>query len=859
MIFRRTIITVLMFYSVLHFAYSQFNETFADSAFNASGLWQGTLGDFSVNASHQGVLNATGPGYSYMLTQSVMFDSTIYSYYLKVNFASSTQNFTEFYLQLNDSNPDLADGYILRIGETGSNDGLQLFYRHAQNDSLIARGGDGLFANAYKGVFNYTIFDGILTVTFTPDGGSQSLLFQTFLTHWTNQGSFTGLGMKYTSSNTKNILFDDISLNRFIADTAPPEIASVTTTQDMITVLFNESMDPVSAVDTSNFSLRRADSVMIPIASIEYLSNGVAIYPSVTLQANSLYHLYLSNLKDLSGNILHDTVLTATYSIIIPEPLDILINEIMADPSPVVGLPDAEYIELYNRSNKVLNLSGTILKRDDAAIQLPEYTLDPDSYVILTSTSSSAFFQQFGNVLGISSFPSIYNDGSKISLISRFGEKIHSVTYNTASYQDATKANGGWSLEYAGDQLICYSDPFIASNDPSGGTPGRKNSDHSNTASAPLKVTSFQWDGGQMISLCFNQLLMLDSNIVVNGFSIKNTSLHLLNPGTSDCFTLLMNPEPKLNVLNMLRVVVVADCQGNKILIDTTISFGSFDPPGANDLLISEILFDPDTGGKDYLELYNNSNHILDISNLIVGNTSNKSKYKVGQTIYLKPATYTVLTQDRSYVLNSYQVPNPNQLYQITNLPAFNQDKGNVSLYYPMGADTILIDSMYYTKSMYNVFLKNTKGISIERVDFNLASTDLSNWQSAASNLRGTPTGKNSQYRADSTATNVEIVSAEQDHLSPDGDGYLDYLLVKYKLDEPGYSFNWKVYDLKGRLVLGNTGSSQIAGVEGTVTWQGNDDKGNHVLPGIYILVFDFINNNGKTKKDKLTTVVSYH
>jgi hypothetical protein len=63
---------------------------------------------------------------------------------------------------------------------------------------------------------------------------------------------------------------------------------------------------------------------------------------------------------------------------------EIIITEILADPDPVVGLPEAEFVELYNRSSAPINLNGWILF-DGSSRQLPAIVLLPDSFVIVCS------------------------------------------------------------------------------------------------------------------------------------------------------------------------------------------------------------------------------------------------------------------------------------------------------------------------------------------------------------------------------------------------------------------------------------------------------------------------------------------
>src|SRR5688500_18824267 len=81
---------------------------------------------------------------------------------------------------------------------------------------------------------------------------------------------------------------------------------------------------------------------------------------------------------------------------------DIVIAEIMADPSPQVLLPNLEYIELKNVSGHDINLQGWRLSTLSATSgAFANYVLPADSFLILTTTSGAASFTDYGRVLGI--------------------------------------------------------------------------------------------------------------------------------------------------------------------------------------------------------------------------------------------------------------------------------------------------------------------------------------------------------------------------------------------------------------------------------------------------------------------------
>ena len=71
------------------------------------------------------------------------------------------------------------------------------------------------------------------------------------------------------------------------------------------------------------------------------------------------YQLTTNGISDLNGNSSGNQ--SVNFSFLVAEnalPGDVIINEFMCDPSPSVGIPEVEFIELYNKSTKYIDLTG---------------------------------------------------------------------------------------------------------------------------------------------------------------------------------------------------------------------------------------------------------------------------------------------------------------------------------------------------------------------------------------------------------------------------------------------------------------------------------------------------------------------
>src|SRR5450432_3983967 len=105
---------------------------------------------------------------------------------------------------------------------------------------------------------------------------------------------------------------------------------------------------------------------------------------------------------------------------------DILITEFLPDPSPTAGLPESEFIELRNHSAQDYNLHNWKISNGNTTATIKtDYLLKADSFLILCSTAAAPAYSQFGPTLGISGFPSLYNDAGEILLSSDAGAVIH--------------------------------------------------------------------------------------------------------------------------------------------------------------------------------------------------------------------------------------------------------------------------------------------------------------------------------------------------------------------------------------------------------------------------------------------------
>lgn len=543
---------------------------------------------------------------------------------------------------------------------------------------------------------------------------------------------------------------------------------------------------------------------------------------------------------------------------------DIIIDELMADPTPQVLLPNNEWIELRNTSSTAFNLLGWRI--GDATGQsgtMPSYNLLPDSFVIVCTASAVAVMSAYGPTISVTSFPSLDNTGDVIYLRSPQNRIIHAVSYTDGWYQNELKKDGGWTLEMIDTKNPCSGfTNWKASTDIKGGTPGKKNAvDAVNAdAVAPLLLRAYATDSVN-ISLVFDEPLDSLKAVTAANYSISDgigvpQSAVAIAP-TFDKVSLRLNTPLSRNKVYTITVSTVTDCKGNLIGSKNTARVGLGEIADSLDIVINEILFNPRSNGTDYVEIYNRSNKIIDLKQTYIANRSSAGvisniKQLSTDNYLFFPQDFMVITEDPAIVKRDFITQNMDAFVTVPSMPSFNDDEGDVII---LNAQGNITDELKYDEKWHFKLIDNREGVALERIDYNATTQNQDNWHSAATSVGyGTPTYKNSQYRLDLQVQGTITVSPEI--VSPDNDGMDDFATVDYNFPSPGYVANITIFDANGRPVR-YLQRNALCGIKGNFRWDGLGEKFQKLPVGIYVIYTEVFNLEGKKKQFKKAIVLA--
>ncbi len=841
--------------------YAQFTENFSDGDFTNNPAWTGGTADWAVNASFQLQSNNTVANSTYFLsTASTKATTAQWDFFVQITFNPSSANYVDVFLTASASDLTLpaTTGYFVRIG--GTDDEVALFRKDNGTAVKIIDGVNASLNSSNNSLFIKVVRDGSnqWSLNRILNGGPSVNEGIVTESTYTSSAFFGVLVKQSTASFFQRHFIDGISVSDFVPDLQPPFVVTYTVTSaNTLDVLFNEPVEQLSSEQVINYVVNTG--IGSPATAVRDPVNAALVHLTfaANFPINTILQMIISGVNDLSANTASN--LAGNFSYSTPQQYDVVIDELMADPDPQVGLPNLEWLELRNTSQFDINLLGwTLGKPTGVSGPMPSYLLRKDSFVIVCTGSAVTALSAYGNVIPVTSFPSLSNTGDLIYLNSPQGTIIHSVKYSDSWYRNQLKQDGGWTLEMIDTQNPCSGiSNWKASIDISGGTPGRRNSiDAINPdQEAPKLLRAYATDNLNIV-LVFDESLDAINAALVSNYSVSDgigapiTALPVAALFDRVQLTLAA-PLQADKIYTVTVTATLKDCGGNGVAVKNTARVGlAAATVDSFDMVINEILFNPTPASNDYVELYNRSNKILNLKNISIANATGFEHVSTEDYLFF-PGDFIVLTESKDLVLQAYVANDPFAFIEVP-MPSYNDDAGDVRILNEQGN---IVDRVAYLNDWQFKLISNEEGVALERIDYNAPSQNEANWHSAASNVNyGTPTYKNSQFRLDAGVQGE--VSIDPKIFSPDNDGRDDVATINYNFPEPGYVTNITIFDAVGRPVK-NLQRNALSGIKGYYRWDGLDEKNQKLPVGIYIIYTEIFNLRGKTKKFKNTIVLA--
>jgi hypothetical protein len=505
-----------------------------------------------------------------------------------------------------------------------------------------------------------------------------------------------------------------------IWDTAPPIVQSITSDfLGEIHLEFSESID-ISIVDPRDqFEIL---GVGHPV-NIEMESDSTVSLSFEGFLDSMQYILVYRNLADLLGNTTVVDSVPFTYLLPdLPKFGDIRITEIMFDPSPEVGLPGVEYIEIFNTTSRIFDLKGIQLTREQFSVQLPRVGIYPDSYLVVSRDS----IVSAGILVELFALP---NEGAELILQTVDGRIIDSVSYDL-SMHESSRRDGGYSLELINPQNECINfNNWASSRHAQGGTPGQQSSVFSlNPDSVAPQINNYYLNGNVELIVELTEPLEEDSGLFTHLHG-SSTEIDWELEGSRIQFHF---GEPlDSGILYQFEVGGGSDCYGNQ-LDSYQLEIGLGASPSFRDLIFTEIMSDPtpEVGlpAIEYIELFNTSSKTFDLGRLELAIEQHTARLT---NSFFDPGSYVVISRD-SIVYNGLEV----DLFVLPN------DGSKLIL---RTVEGVVIDSLEYGLSMHEIS-KREGGYSLEIINPENECPDFKNWTSSTNLKGGTPGERNSVY-----------------------------------------------------------------------------------------------------------------
>ncbi|MBC9911179.1 lamin tail domain-containing protein [Chitinophaga varians] len=529
---------------------------------------------------------------------------------------------------------------------------------------------------------------------------------------------------------------------------------------------------------------------------------------------------------------------------------DVVIHEMMIKPSPSIGLPPFEYIELRNRSSKAVQLQRWTLAVNKREVTLPSFLLQPDSLLVLCSPAAGFAAP---NVLQVDRFPALPDDTGQVVLYNHRREVIHAVAYTPAWYGLPTASQAGRSLEMLDPSLPCSGKiNWMASTSPAGGTPGGYNA-------AARRITDDTRPDLYFIEMPDSLHLLLHFSKTLDSLKAASPVSYQVSTSSVAAVTVL---SPLFNIVALQlasaadsgAVVLhgISDCAGNESGIKNSLSFIRPQPPVPGDLVINELLFDPPAGVPEFIEIYNRSAHAISLRNIFLCARKADGQWGpikriVANSRLLMPGQWLALTTAADRLCGYYRCDNPENIQEVASLPAMPAESGSLLLL----ADSVLLDEVRYQSAFHFPLTGQPKGVALERRE----DGDTAKWISAAASAGYATPGYANSHPWREMADNARV-ALEPAIFCPDNAAPENRAVLQWTLPEAGWVGHVTVFTADGAPIR-YLARNMTMGNKGNLYWDGFGENKVLLPPGIYIFLIEIFDLKGRVKRWKQSLVMA--
>ncbi len=248
-------------------------------------------------------------------------------------------------------------------------------------------------------------------------------------------------------------------------------------------------------------------------------------------------------------------------------------------------------------------------------------------------------------------------------------------------------------------------------------------------------------------------------------------------------------------------------------------------------VVINEVMARP-ADGPEWVELYNRSPDAVHLSGWTLSDLRTTGQFKAGAII--DGGGYVIVAEDVDAV--GLQYPGLNvPVLSLTRWPRLNNGGDGLIL---RDATATLVDSIFYPAQ--------TTAISLERIDLTVAG-DQNNWLDSQDPRGATPGTANSvQFNDDIAELSVAVAP----------NPFVDQVAITYRVPSPRLHANLWVFDRTGRRVASLLKSVE-SGSQRVVNWDGSNDNGQILKPGIYVIYLEVGTPEGKLFRARKPVVLA--